>query len=103
MMQKTMYKHVYDTETATLIQKYTYGYFGDPAGYDLVCANILGHLLITFRFNIASWVKPGGKLVLAGILARDFDRVSESFVEIGFTEVERETIKEWTGGTFVKR
>ena len=78
-------------------------YPGDPAGYDLVCANILGHLLITFRFNIASWVKPGGKLVLAGILARDFDRVSESFVEIGFTEVERETIKEWTGGTFVKR
>lgn len=33
-MQKTMYKHVYDTETATLIQKYTYGYFGDPAGYE---------------------------------------------------------------------
>jgi ribosomal protein L11 methyltransferase len=78
-------------------------YPGDPAGYDLVCANILGHLLITFRFNIASWVKPDGKLVLAGILTRDFDRVSESFVEIGFTEVERETIKEWTGGTFVKR
>ena len=33
-MQKTLYKHVYDTETATLIQKYTYGYFGDPAGYE---------------------------------------------------------------------
>ena len=29
-------------------------YPGDPAGYDLVCANILGHLLIKFKNNIAS-------------------------------------------------
>lgn len=77
-------------------------YPGRPEKYDLVCANILGHLLITFRFNIASWVKPGGKLVLAGILQRDFDRVAESFAELGFTEVERETIGEWTGGVFCK-
>jgi hypothetical protein len=33
-MQKTMYKRLYDTETATLIKKYTYSYFGDPAGYE---------------------------------------------------------------------
>ena len=33
-MQKTMYKRPYDTETATLIKKYTYSYFGDPAGYE---------------------------------------------------------------------
>ena len=33
-MQKRMYNKVYDTETATLIKKYTYGEFGDPAGYE---------------------------------------------------------------------
>lgn len=77
-------------------------YPGRAEKYDMVCANILGHLLITFRFNIASWVKPGGYLVLAGILQRDFDKVAESFVEIGFTEAERETIGEWTGGLFIK-
>ena len=33
-MQKTICKKVYDTETATLVKKYTYGYFGDPAGYE---------------------------------------------------------------------
>ncbi|MBE6390617.1 MAG: methyltransferase domain-containing protein [Lentisphaerae bacterium] len=75
-------------------------YPGIPEKYDLVCANILGHLLITFRFNIASWVKPEGKLVLAGILKSDFDKVSGSFAELGFAELERETIGEWTGGLF---
>ena len=33
-MQKTICKKVYDTETATLVKKYTYGYYGDPAGYE---------------------------------------------------------------------
>ena len=73
---------------------------GRPEKYDLVCANILGHLLIAFRKNIATWVKPGGTLVLAGILSTDFDKVSAAFQELGFTEVKRSTIKEWTGGTF---
>lgn len=77
-------------------------YPGREEKYDLVCANILGHLLITFRFNIASWVKPGGKLVLAGILARDFDKVAESFIELGFSKVESETIGDWTGGVFTR-
>jgi ribosomal protein L11 methyltransferase len=77
-------------------------YPGREEKYDLVCANILGHLLITFRFNIASWVKPGGTLVLAGILNRDFDLVSKSFTELGFYEVERETDGEWTGGLFIR-
>ena len=78
------------------------GRFLDPANHFIVCANILGHLLITFRFNIASWVKPGGTLVLAGILNRDFDLVSKSFTELGFYEVERETDGEWTGGLFIR-
>lgn len=33
-MRKIICKKEYDTETATLIKKYTYGYFGDPAGYE---------------------------------------------------------------------
>ncbi len=33
-MKMTIGKAVYDTETATLIKKLTYGYFGDPAGYE---------------------------------------------------------------------
>ena len=33
-MQKIICKKVYDTETATEVAKYTYSYFGDPAGYE---------------------------------------------------------------------
>ncbi len=33
-MKKIICKKEYDTETATLIKKCTYGYFGDPAGYE---------------------------------------------------------------------
>ena len=75
-------------------------YPGRAEKYDLVCANILGHLLITFRFNIVKWLKPDAHLVLAGILEKDFDRVSDAFAEAGLVELERETIREWTGGVF---
>ena len=33
-MNKIICKKEYDTETATLIQKYTFSYFGDPAGFE---------------------------------------------------------------------
>lgn len=33
-MKKIICKREYDTETATLVKKSVYGYFGDPAGYE---------------------------------------------------------------------
>ena len=33
-MKKIICKKEYDTQTATLIKKYTYGAYGDPAGYE---------------------------------------------------------------------
>ncbi len=33
-MKKIICKKEYDTETAMLVKKYTYSYFGDPAGYE---------------------------------------------------------------------
>ena len=33
-MKKIICKKEYDTETATLIKQYTFGAFGDPAGYE---------------------------------------------------------------------
>jgi ribosomal protein L11 methyltransferase len=77
-------------------------YAGDPEKYDLVCANILGHLLIAFSGNISTWVKDGKYLSLAGILNQDFDAVSRCYCEKGFEEIERFTLKEWTSGLFRK-
>lgn len=33
-MNKIICKREYNTETATLLKKYTYSFFGDPAGYE---------------------------------------------------------------------
>ena len=33
-MKKIICKKEYDTETATLVKKFTYSYFGDPEGYE---------------------------------------------------------------------
>ena len=75
-------------------------YPGRAGGYDLVCANILGHLLRAFRVRISSWVKPGKFLCLAGILNSEFDALSADYAELGFTEIDRCTLKEWTSGLF---
>ena len=77
-------------------------YPGRAGGYDLVCANILGHLLRAFKPRIASWVKPGKFLCLAGILNEEFDALSADYVASGFEEVGRATLKEWTSGLFRK-
>lgn len=76
---------------------------GRAEPYDLVCANILGHLLVAFRNNIVNWVRPGGYLTLAGILSTEFDGVAAAFIELGFEELDRETLREWTSGLFRKR
>lgn len=76
---------------------------GRAERYDLVCANILGHLLVAFRNNIVNWVRPGGYLTLAGILSTEFDGVAAAFIELGFEELDRETLREWTSGLFRKR
>lgn len=76
---------------------------GRAEQYDLVCANILGHLLVAFRNNIVNWVCPGGYLTLAGILSTEFDGVAAAFIELGFEELDRETLREWTSGLFRKR
>ncbi len=33
-MKKVICKKEYDTETAAVVKKYTYSYYGDPAGYE---------------------------------------------------------------------
>ena len=78
-------------------------YAGRAGGYDLVCANILAHLLRAFKTRISSWVKTGGFLCLAGILNAEFDDLSAEYAELGFVEIDRATLREWTSGTFRKK
>lgn len=47
-MKKIICKREYDTETATMIQKYTYGYFGDPAGFEEILFQTPGGLYFLY-------------------------------------------------------
>ena len=47
-MKKIICKKEYDTETATLIKKYTYSYFGDPNGYEEILFQTPGGLYFVY-------------------------------------------------------
>ena len=68
--------------------------------YDFVCANILANLLIAERDRILARVKPGGTLVVAGILSREFHEVESAYEAAGWKLVASKIEKEWRSGTF---
>jgi ribosomal protein L11 methyltransferase len=57
--------------------------------YDLVCANIETSVLIDAAGALSARVKPGGTLVLSGLLVRDRDRVREAYPELKLRTVPR--------------
>jgi len=68
--------------------------------YDLICANLLADLLIAERRRIANRLRPGGTLVLAGILKKEFSRVQRAFAELGLKLAVSESRNEWRSGSF---
>ena len=68
--------------------------------YDLVCANLISTLLMAERRRIAAQLKPGGTLVLAGILKSEFSRVQKVFAELGLKLAAAKTGNEWRSGSF---
>lgn len=47
-MKKTICKKEYDTETATIIKKCVFSYFGDPAGYEEILFQTPGGLYFLY-------------------------------------------------------
>ncbi len=68
--------------------------------YDVVAANILSSALIAGKKELLAMVKPGGKLILAGILATEYDNVKREFEAIGCRELFSGQEREWRGGAF---
>jgi ribosomal protein L11 methyltransferase len=68
--------------------------------FDLVCANLISNLLIAERKRIAAQLKPGGVLVLAGILKSEFSEVRREFESLGLKLFFAESKNEWRSGSF---
>ena len=68
--------------------------------FDLVCANLISNLLIAERKKIVAQLKPGGVLVLAGILKSEFSEVQKEFENLGLKLISSRSKKEWRSGSF---
>jgi ribosomal protein L11 methyltransferase len=51
----------------------------DHAPFDVIVANILAETLIDRAESLCRWLKPGGFLVLSGILSRQTENVADAY------------------------
>ena len=68
--------------------------------YDLVCANLIFDLLLEGSARIVNRLKPGGVLVLAGILRAQFPQVRKQYEKHGLRLICSKAENEWVAGTF---
>jgi len=71
--------------------------------HDVVCANLMADLLIAERDRILARLRPGGRLVLAGILTRQFPDVLRAYAKTGLHLVASRRENEWKSGAFAAR
>lgn len=81
--------------------------FGDPAlqdaaPYDLILANILKGPLVSLSPQMAQATKPGGHVILSGILNEQAEAVIAVYVKNGYNLVNHDMIVDWTTLTFTK-
>ncbi len=69
--------------------------------YDVVCANLIFDLLVAEAGKIKNRLQPHGKLILAGILSTQFERVQAAYEKAGLMLVRDQVEKEWRSGMFV--
>ncbi len=68
--------------------------------FDIVCANLIYDVLIGERRRIINRMKPGGRLVLAGILREQFPAVQQTYEGEGLKLAACSAANEWESGAF---
>lgn len=66
-----------------------------PGEWDIVVANILSHVLVRLREALCARVRPGGLLILSGILWEKIPELREAFVVEGWTEEAVAQLGDW--------
>jgi ribosomal protein L11 methyltransferase len=72
----------------------------NPRRYDVICANLARDLLISEAAGICARLNPGGKLIVAGILRRQFGEVQKTLHEFNLTLEVTKQDNTWQSGKF---
>ena len=70
--------------------------------FDVICANLEFSLLMAESGKIDSRLRPGGALILAGILMRQFSPIRKHYIALGYKLIADKVLGEWRSGAFVK-
>jgi ribosomal protein L11 methyltransferase len=73
-----------------------------PRRFDLVCANLTDDLLLAGQRRICNRLRPGSRLVLAGILRSQFRPVRQAYEAMGLKLTVHQQEGEWASGAFVR-
>ncbi len=71
--------------------------------YDVVAANILSSALLAGKDKLLSLLKPGGHLIIAGVLDKEYPIVRQAFEEAGCREYASTEEAQWRGGAFLRQ
>lgn len=71
--------------------------------YGLICANLLGDLLVKVRDRLVERLDAQGVLVLAGILKNEFPMVQQVYEACGLKLAASRVQREWRSGAFQRR
>ncbi|RYZ33730.1 MAG: 50S ribosomal protein L11 methyltransferase [Sphingobacteriales bacterium] len=70
--------------------------------FDIILANINRHILLAYMVTMASQLKPGGTLLLSGILPEDISMVRASAESAGFNYQQEKIMNNWVCMQFVR-
>jgi ribosomal protein L11 methyltransferase len=65
--------------------------------YDVVVANIISRILVELASGLAAGTRPGGLLILSGVIEQHEPLVRDAFQLRGFRSVARDQIDDWVG------
>lgn len=71
-------------------------------GYDLICANIVADVLIAMAGRFGAFLKPGGRLIVSGIITERAEEVLGVLKQQGFRQTEVRSAEGWTAALLEK-
>ncbi|AKT92917.1 50S ribosomal protein L11 methyltransferase [Campylobacter gracilis] len=69
--------------------------------FDLVVANIIADVILILSVDLKKALKPGGKLVLSGILEKYKDRIERAFSDLDFVQMKKQN--EWLSFVYERK